>query len=399
MIIRPKVRGFVCVTTHPTGCARNVERQIEYAQSQPRMVSPPKSVLVLGASTSYGLGSRISLAFGGGAATLGVFFDRAPNERKPGTAGWYNTAAFEQAAADQGLVSASVNGDAFSDEAKARVVEILKRDFPPVDCVVNSLASPRRTHPSSGEIFNSVLKPIGKPYRAKSLNTDKEKVIEIELDPASSEEIADTVTVMGGEDWQMWMDALADAGVLAPNCHTVAYSYVGPEITWPIYRDGTIGQAKADLRKTADALNARFALDGGGAHIAVMKAVVTQASAAIPVVPLYISILYKAMKEVGDHEGPMEQAHRLFASKMFGTEGVVTDSDGFVRLDDLEMKAVHQESVAGTWATITSKDLRDASDFDGYKRDFLRLFGFGVDGVDYEAEVEHLLPINNLTTL
>ncbi len=397
MIIRPRVRGFVCVTTHPTGCARNVAAQIAHAEANP-VADPPRSVLVLGSSTSYGLGSRIALAFGGGAATFGVFFDRPPNPRRSGTAGWYNTAAFEAAAFERGLKSACYNGDAFSDEAKGDVVAALRRDFPPVDCVVNSLAAPRRTHPETGQSFTSVLKPIGEPYRSKTLNTDRARVTGIELGPATADEVSATVAVMGGEDWRMWMDALRDGGVLAPRCRTFAYSYIGPELTWPIYRDGAIGRAKADLHRTARELDRELAPAGGGAHIAIMKAVVTQASAAIPVVPLYMSILFKVMKEKGDHEGPVEQAVRLFARKAYGPEGVVTDARGFIRLDDLEMKPGTQEAVRRAWESISTETLRDLADFDGYRTDFLRLFGFEVPGVDYGADVDPMVAIPSLVS-
>ncbi len=397
MIIRPRVRGFVCVTTHPTGCARNVEAQIAHAEADP-LADPPRSVLVLGSSTSYGLGSRIALAFGGGAATFGVFFDRPPKPRRSGTAGWYNTAAFEAAAVERGLKSACYNGDTFSDEAKGEVVAALRRDFPPVDCVVNSLAAPRRTHPETGQSFTSVLKPIGEPYRSKTLNTDRAQVTGIELGPATAEEVSATVAVMGGEDWRMWMDALRDGGVLAPRCRTFAYSYIGPELTWPIYRDGAIGRAKADLHRTARELDRELAPAGGGAHIAIMKAVVTQASAAIPVVPLYMSILFKVMKEKGDHEGPAEQAVRLFARKAYGSEGVVTDARGFIRLDDLEMKPGTQEAVRRAWESISTETLRDLADFDGYRTDFLRLFGFEVPGVDYGADVDPMVAIPSLVS-
>ena len=395
MIIRPRVRGFVCVTTHPTGCARNVDAQIAHARAHP-IANPPRCVLVLGSSTSYGLGSRIALGFGGGAATFGVFFDRAPTARRPGTAGWYNTAAFEEEAARAGLQSASCNGDAFSHEAKARVVAALKRDFPPVDCVVNSLAAPRRTHPDSGERFTSVLKPIGEAYRSKTLNTDKAEVTGVELGPATAEEIHATVAVMGGEDWRLWMDALRGGGVLAPGCRTFAYSYIGPELTWPIYRDGAIGRAKADLHRTAGELDGELAETGGGAHIAIMKAVVTQASAAIPVVPLYVSILYGIMKQKGDHEGPMEQARRLFGEKVYGRDGIRTDDEGFIRLDDLEMKPGTQAEVLDIWESISSENLREVSDFDGYREAFLQLFGFEVPGVDYGAEVDPMVEIPGL---
>ena len=395
MIIRPRVRGFVCVTTHPTGCARNVETQIAHARAHP-IAKPPRSVLVLGSSTSYGLGSRIALAFGGGAATFGVFFDRAPTARRPGTAGWYNTAAFEEEAARAGLQSASYNGDAFSHGAKARVVAALKRDFPPVDCVVNSLAAPRRIHPDTGQRFTSVLKPIGGVYRSKTLNTDKARVTDVELAAATPEEVDSTVAVMGGEDWRLWMDALCDGGVLAPGCRTFAYSYIGPELTWPIYRDGAIGRAKADLHRTADELDGELAATAGGAHIAIMKAVVTQASAAIPVVPLYVSILYGIMKEKGDHEGPMEQARRLFGDKVYGPGGIQTDGNRFIRLDDLEMKPETQAAVLDIWNSISSENLRGVSDFDGYRSAFLQLFGFEVPGVDYGAEVDPFVEIPGL---
>ena len=392
MIIRPRVRGFVCVTTHPAGCARNVEVQIDHARAHP-VADPPRSVLVLGSSTSYGLGSRIALAFGGGAATFGVFFDRAPTARRPGTAGWYNTAAFEQAAARDGLRSACFNGDAFSHEAKARVVAALKRDFPPVDCVVNSLAAPRRTHPDTGRRFTSVLKPIGAPYMSKTLNTDRAEVTGVELPPATPDEVDATVAVMGGEDWRLWMDALRGGGVLAPGCRTLAYSYIGPELTWPIYRDGAIGRAKADLHRTAAELDAELAATGGGAHIAIMKAVVTQASAAIPVVPLYVSILYGIMKRNGDHEGPMEQARRLYGEHVYGGRGIRADSDGFIRLDDLEMKPETQAEVLRVWELVSSENLRAVADFDGYRSAFLQLFGFEVPGVDYGADVDPLVEI------
>ena len=395
MIIRPRVRGFVCVTTHPTGCARNVEAQIARATARP-LANPPRCALVLGSSTSYGLGSRIALAFGGRAATFGVFFDRPPKGKRTGTAGWYNTAAFEAAAAGAGLQSACYNGDAFSHETKERVVEVLKRDFPPVDCVVNSLAAPRRTHPDTGETFTSVLKPIGAPYRSKTLNTDRAQVTDIELEPATQAEVDATVAVMGGEDWRLWMEALRRGGVLAPGCRTFAYSYVGPELTWPIYRNGAIGRAKADLHRTARELDAGLSRSGGGAHIAILKAVVTQASAAIPVVPLYMSILFRIMKEKGDHEGPMEQTQRLYGAKVYGDAGIVADGDGFIRMDDLEMKPETQAAVMRAWESVSTETLRDDTDFEGYRAEFLRLFGFEVQGVDYGADVDPLVEIPTL---
>lgn len=407
MIIRPRVRGFVCVTAHPDGCAANVAEQIDLARSAP-LANPPRSVLVLGASASYGLASRIALAFGGGAATFGVFFDRPPTARRPGTAGWYNTAAFEKAASDAGLVSGCYNGDAFSAETKERVIDALKRDFPPVDCVVNSVAAPRRVHPESGKVFNSVLKPIGKAYRSKTLDTGRGEVLGVELPPATPEEVEATVAVMGGDDWQRWIDALEAGGVLAPGCRTFAYSYIGPELTWPIYRDGAIGQAKEDLHRTAVRLNERLAGSGSGAgsgaaaspagsaHVAVMKAVVTQASAAIPVVPLYVSILYKIMKASGDHERPIEQALRLYGSKVYGPNGIDADPDDFIRLDDLEMKPETQAAVMRAWEKISTETLGTHADFDGYQSDFLGLFGFGVSGVEYDADTDPLAAIPSL---
>ena len=395
MIIRPRVRGFVCVTTHPEGCARNVQAQIAHAEARP-LANPPRSALVLGSSTSYGLGSRIALAFGGRAATFGVFFDRPPRVRRPATAGWYNTAAFEAAAKRAGLQSACYNGDAFSHEARERVVEALKRDFPPVDCVVNSLAAPRRTHPDTGKTFTSVLKPIGEPYRSKTLDTDRAQVTGIELEAATQEEVDGTVAVMGGEDWRLWMDALRRGGVLAPGCRTFAYSYIGPELTWPIYRDGAIGRAKSDLHRTARELDAELSQSGGGAHIAILKAVVTQASAAIPVVPLYMSILFRIMKENGDHEGPMEQTRRLYGTKVYGDAGILADEDGLIRMDDLEMKPETQAAVKRAWESVSTETLRAETDFDGYRKEFLRLFGFEVPGVDYGADVDPMVEIPSL---
>ncbi len=395
MIIRPKVRGYICVTTHPLGCARNVATQIAHADANP-IANPPRSALVIGSSTSYGLGSRIALAFGGGAATFGVFYDRPPKPRRPATPGWYNTAAFETAAAERGIKAASYNGDAFSNQAKQRVVAALRRDFPPVDCVVYSIAAPRRTHPDTGRTFTSVIKPIGAPYRAKTLRTDRGLVTNIELQPATQDQIDATVAVMGGEDWRMWIDALRDGGVLAPHCRTLAYSYIGPELTWPMYKDGTIGMAKNDLHRTARELDRELAPRGGGAHIGIMKGVVTQASAAIPVVSLYMPILMKIMKEKGDHEGPMEQAMRLFGHNAYGPEGIATDSHGFIRLDDLEMKPGTQAAVRRAWHAISTKTLPDLADLDGYRTDFLRLFGFEAPGVDYEADVDPMVAIPSL---
>jgi len=385
MIIKPKVRGFVCVTTHPTGCDANVKAQIDVVRARPRLSGGPKRALVLGASTGYGLGSRISAAFGSGADTLGVFFERAPAEGRPATAGWYNSVAFEKYAHAAGLAARSVNVDAYSADGKARAIEILKT-MGPVDLVVYSLASPKRTLPSTGETAKSVLKPLGATYHGKTVDTDRALVTDVTIEPASEQEVRDTVAVMGGEDWELWMEALAAAGLLAPGCRSVAYTYIGPRLTWPIYRDGTIGQAKEDLERAGRELNARLKQSGGSAHIAVMKAVVTQASSAIPVVPLYISLLFRIMKEKGIHEGCVEQTQRMFETCLYGT-GTPIDEKGRFRLDDLEMRADVQAEVDRVWPMLTTENLTALTDFTGYQAEFLKLFGFGLPGVDYDADV------------
>lgn len=384
-VIKPKIRGFICITSHPEGCAANVREQIEYVQSQPALENPFKKVLVIGASTGYGLSSRITTAFGGGASTIGVFFEKPGNERKPGSAGWYNSTAFEKEAEKAGLYARSFNGDAFSHEMKEQVIQAIKEDLGQVDAVVYSLASPRRTDPDSGETYNSCLKPIGDIYTNKTLNTDKGEVDTVSIEPATEEEVANTVKVMGGEDWTLWIDALNDAGVLADGFKTVSYSYIGPEMTWPIYTNGTIGAAKKDMDKTAQALCEKYG--EGTAVVSINKALVTQASSAIPVVPLYISLLYKVMKEKGTHEGCLEQMHRLF-STYYGDGTAVVDDQGRVRVDDWEMDAEIQAEVDKLWNTVETETLSELSDYAGYKEEFLKLFGFGIPGVDYEAEVD-----------
>lgn len=386
MIIKPKVRGFVCVTTHPTGCAVNVRNQVDYVRSRPAIAGGPKRVLVLGASTGYGLGSRINAAFGGGAATVGVFFERPPAENRPATAGWYNSVAFENEARGAGLFARSLNADAFSDEARARAIELVGQ-MGRVDLVVNSLAAPKRTHPKTGETFKSVLKPIGSTYHGRTLDTDRALVNDVTIEPASEQEIRETVAVMGGEDWEMWIDALASAGLIAPGCRSIAYTYIGPKLTWPIYRDGTIGRAKEDLERAGRAIDARLKANGGSAHVAVMKAVVTQASSAIPVVPLYISLLFRLMKEKGTHEGCIEQTRRLF-ERMYAPADLQTDEKNRIRLDDREMRDEIQREVDRLWPTITTENLNQLTDFRGYQEEFLKLFGFGLPGVDYDADVE-----------
>jgi enoyl-[acyl-carrier protein] reductase/trans-2-enoyl-CoA reductase (NAD+) len=395
MIVAPKIRGFICTTAHPTGCAKHVANQIAVVKNRGPITNAPKKVLVIGASTGYGLASRIATAFGGGAATIGVFFERGAEGERTATAGWYNTAAFEREAAAAGLYARSFNGDAFSDELKKTVVEAVKQDLGQVDCVVYSLASPRRQHPRSGEVFKSVLKPIGQTYSNKNLNTTNGQVNEVTIESANDEEIAHTIAVMGGEDWEMWMDALQEAGALAPGVRTLAYSYIGPSLTWPIYKNGTIGRAKEDLERAQRDIEAKLAPLGGKAWVSVNKALVTQASSAIPVVPLYISILYKAMKAAGNHEECAEQMDRLFRERLNSPTPAV-DGAGRIRLDDWEMADELQSLIADRWAKVTTENLGELADFAGYQESFHRLFGFGLAGVDYGADVDVQVPIPSI---
>ncbi len=394
MIISPKIRGFICTTAHPEGCAAHVQEQIDYVKSKPALVNCPKRVLVVGSSTGYGLASRIVPAFGGGAKTIGVFFEREGTEGKTATAGWYNSAAFETAAAKEGLYAKSFNGDAFSSEMKTQVIDAIKADLGQVDMIIYSLASPRRTDPVTGEVYKSVLKPTGVTYTNKNLNTDKKEIEMVTIEPATEDEIAQTVKVMGGEDWKLWIDAMKEAGVLADGFKTVAYSYIGPELTWAIYTDGTIGRAKLHLEQTAKEMNAAFG--EGTAVVSVNKALVTQASSAIPVVPLYISILYKIMKAKGLHEGCIEQIHRIFADHYGAAGGPQLDEKGRIRIDDWEMRPDVQEEIESIWAGVTTETIDDVSDFEGYQKEFYRLFGFGLAGVDYAAETDPVRPIPSL---
>ncbi|MGB2402575.1 MAG: enoyl-ACP reductase FabV [Akkermansiaceae bacterium] len=389
MIISPKIRGFICTTSHPDGCAANVQEQIDFVKAQPKIENGPKNVLVIGASAGYGLASRIVPAFGSGANTLGVFFEKPGSEKRPGSAGWYNTAAFEKAATAEGLLAKSLNGDAFSHELKQQAIDIIQNEMGgKVDLVVYSLASPRRTDPNTGEVYKSVLKTTGGDYTNKTLNTDKGEISEVTIGAATEQEIADTVKVMGGEDWELWINALADAGCLADGVKTVAYSYIGPELTWPIYTDGTIGCAKKDCERASAAINAKLSASlGGCAYVSVNKALVTQASSAIPVVPLYISILYKEMKAKGIHEGCIEQIQRLMADRLYSGD-LQLDDEGRIRVDDWEMRDDIQESIATAWETISNDNFNELADYQGYQDDFLKLFGFGLDGVDYEAETD-----------
>jgi len=395
MVIKPKVRGFLCTTTHPVGCAENVRRQIEYTRAQGAIENGPQRVLVIGASTGYGLASRITAAFGSGASTLGIFFEKPGTEKKPGTAGWYNSAAFHDFAAEEGLYAKSINGDAFSNDVKQKTIDIIRKDLGQVDLVVYSLAAPRRTHPDTGEVFSSTLKPIGKACTQKGVNTDKEAIQDFHLEPASEEEIANTVAVMGGDDWQMWIDALADAEVLAPGAKTTAYTYIGEKLTWDIYWHGTIGAAKKDLDKRVVDIRAKLAETGGDARVSVLKAVVTQASAAIPAMPIYLAILFKVMKARGVHEGCIEQIQYLFRKGLYSSEPEM-DAEGRLRADAKELNPEVQAAVADVWDSIATENLSELSDFAGYKREFLQLFGFEVDGVDYEADVDSLVDIDGL---
>lgn len=395
MIIKPRVRGFMCVTTHPVGCAANVKQQIDYVKSHGPIANGPKKVLVLGASTGYGLASRITAAFGSGAATLGVFFEREGSEDKPGTAGWYNSAAFHQFAEAEGLYAKSINGDAFSDDIKRKTIETIKADLGQVDLVVYSLAAPRRIHPVTGAVHNSTLKPIGKDVTQRGIDTDKQVLKELTLTAASQEEIDNTVAVMGGEDWQMWIDALDAAGVLAPGAKTTAFTYVGEKVTWDIYWHGTIGAAKKDLDKRVIDIRKKLAAKGGDARVSVLKAVVTQASSAIPIMPLYLSLLFKIMKADGTHEGCIEQVDGLFRDSLYNANPIL-DSDGRLRADGKEMRPEVQNKVLELWPQVTDDNLNDISDFKGYKHEFLRLFGFEIEGVDYDADVNPVVPIKNL---
>ena len=390
MIIKPKIRGFICTTTHPTGCERNIQEQIDYTKAQGPIDNGPKRVLVIGSSSGYGMSSRISAAFGCGAATIGVFFEKPASEKKTGTAGWYNAAFFDQKAHEAGLYAKSLNGDAFSNEAKEKTIELIKADLGQIDLVVYSLASPVRKLPETGEVIRSCLKPIGQPYRSTAIDTNKDVIIEAEVEPATEQEVADTVTVMGGQDWELWINALDDAGVLAEGCKTVAYSYIGTDITWPIYWDGALGQAKKDVDRAAAALNTKLSEKGGSANVAVLKSVVTQASSAIPVMPLYLSMVFKIMRAEGVHEGCMEQVYRLFNTAIAGDTGKM-DDENRMRMDDWELRDDIQQKCREMWPAITTENLFEITDYQFYKDEFLKLFGFGLESVDYDADVSPLV--------
>jgi len=387
MIVAPKIRGFICTTAHPEGCAKHVAEQIAVVKNNGPIENGPKKVLVIGSSTGYGLSSRIAAAFGSGAATIGVFFEKPGEADRCGTAGWYNSAAFEKEAKAASLYARSFNGDAFSDAIKAEVIAAIKADLGQVDLVIYSLASPRRTHPKTGETLKSVLKPVGQSYTNKNVNTTTGVVNSITIEPAEGDDIEQTVAVMGGEDWEMWLDDLLAAGVLAEGVQTVSYSYIGPEVTWPIYKDGTIGKAKEDLEKVQRSLDAKLAPLKGKAWVSVNKALVTQASSAIPVVPLYISLLYKVMKANGTHEDTIEQMDRLFRDRLY-SGNPQPDAAGRLRVDDWEMTPEVQELVGKRWNDVCTENLDDLGDLAGYQQSFLRLFGFGLEGVDYAADTD-----------
>jgi enoyl-[acyl-carrier protein] reductase/trans-2-enoyl-CoA reductase (NAD+) len=390
------MRGFICLTAHPAGCEQNVKNQIAYVQSK-GTIDGPKRVLVIGASTGFGLASRITSAFGSNAATLGVFFEKAPSEGKTASPGWYNSAAFEKEATKAGLYAKSINGDAFSNEVKQQAIDVIKADMGQIDLVIYSLASPVRMHPSTGVLHRSTLKPIGGTFTNKTVDFHTGNVTQVSIEPANQEDIDNTVVVMGGEDWAMWMDALKGANVLAEGATTVAYSYIGPEVTEAVYRKGTIGRAKDHLEATAFEITKDLASLNGKAYVSVNKALVTQASSAIPVIPLYISVLYKIMKAEGIHEGCIEQIQRLFQNRLYSGQAVPTDDQGRIRIDDWEMREDVQARVAALWKESTTESLPEIGDLAGYKQDFLNLFGFGFEGVDYLADANEMLQVPSIS--
>ena len=395
MIIEPRMRGFICLTAHPDGCAQNIKNQIEYVKSKGH-IDGAKKVLVIGASTGFGLASRITSAFGSGAGTIGVFFEKPPSEGKTATPGWYNSAAFETEAQNAGLYAKSINGDAFSSEVKQQTIDLIKADLGQVDMVIYSLASPVRMHPVTGVLHRSVLKPIGQTFSNKTVDFHTGLVSQVTIEPANQDDIDNTVVVMGGEDWKMWIDALKNAGTLANGATTIAYSYIGPEVTEAVYRKGTIGRAKDDLEATAFKITDDLKSLNGKAYVSVNKALVTQASSAIPVIPLYISLLYKIMKAEGVHEGCIEQIQRLFEQRLYTGKEVPTDDKGRIRIDDWEMRDDIQDRIKALWEKATTENLSEIGDLAGYKQDFLNLFGFGFEGVDYNVDTNELVKIHSI---
>ena len=395
MKIEPRMRGFICLTAHPDGCAKNIKNQIDYVQSKEE-IDGAKRVLVIGASTGFGLASRITSAFGCDAATIGVFFEKPPTAGRTASPGWYNSAAFENEAQKAGIYAKSINGDAFSDEIKKQVIDLIKADLGQIDLIIYSLASPVRLHPKTGILHRSVLKPIGATFTNKTVDFHTGNVTQVSIEPATVEDIENTVTVMGGEDWMMWIDALKEENLLAANVTTIAYSYIGPAVTEAVYRKGTIGRAKDDLEATAFSITKNLEQIGGRAFVSVNKALVTQASSAIPVIPLYISLLYKLMKADNTHEGCIEQIQRLYSQRLYTGNAIPTDEQGRIRIDDWEMKAGIQDQVAQLWEEATTETLPNIGDLAGYKQDFSNLFGFGFEGVDYDLDQNEMIAIQSI---
>jgi enoyl-[acyl-carrier protein] reductase/trans-2-enoyl-CoA reductase (NAD+) len=395
MVIKPKIRGFICTNAHPDGCETHVNEQISYVKSHQQADTKPKNVLVIGSSTGYGLSSRITAAFGNNAKTLGIFFEKPPTERKTASAGWYNTSAFQKAADEAGIWSKNINGDAFSHEIKAKAIETIKAELGEIDLIVYSLASPRRTDPDTGEVYASTLKPIGQSVTTKNLNTSKRVIDEISVEAANEAEIQGTIDVMGGADWELWINALNDAGVLSKGFKSVAYTYIGKELTWPIYGKATIGKAKEDLDRAARAINSSTANLNGEAHVTSLNAVVTQASSAIPIMPLYISAMFKVMKADGTYEGCIEQIQNLFVDNIYSETPRLDDQNRY-RQNHKELEDSVQKRVTDIWNTVDSDNIDALTDYVGYHQEFLKLFGFGIEGVDYEADVNTLTEINHL---
>lgn len=395
MIIEPRMRGFICLTAHPKGCEQNIKNQIAYVQSK-GTIEGAKKVLVIGASTGFGMASRITSAFGCNAATIGVFFEKPASEGKTASPGWYNSAAFETEAHAAGLYAKSINGDAFSNEIKKQTIDLIKADLGQVDLVIYSLASPVRMHPTTGVLYRSVLKPVGATFSNKTVDFHTGNVTQVTIEPANQEDIDNTVVVMGGEDWSMWMDELKKADALADGAMTIAYSYIGPEVTEAVYRKGTIGRAKDHLEATAFEITKSLEAIKGKAYVSVNKALVTQASSAIPVIPLYISLLYKIMKAQGIHEGCIEQIQRLYAQRLYSGNAIPLDDAGRIRIDDWEMRDDVQNQIAQLWRESTTESLPAIGDLAGYKQDFLNLFGFGFEGVDYLADTSELVQIASI---
>jgi len=395
MVIKPKIRGFICTNAHPVGCEAHVNEQIAYVKSQPQAENKPKNVLVIGASTGYGLASRITAAFGCGAKTLGVFFEKPPTEKKTASAGWYNTAAFQKAADEAGLWSKNINGDAFSHELKQKAIDTIKEDLGQIDLVIYSLASPRRTDPDTGEVYSSTLKPIGESVTTKNLNTSKRIIDSVSVEAATEEEIQGTIDVMGGADWELWINALSEAGVLAEEFKTTAYTYIGKKLTWPIYGHATIGRAKEDLDRAAKAISEKMDNINGKAYVTSLNAVVTQASSAIPIMPLYISAMFKVMKADGTYEGCIQQIQGLFRENLYG-EAPRFDEAGRFSQNYLELEDKVQDRVQAIWDTVDTETIDELTDYVGYHNEFLKLFGFGIDSVDYDADVSPLAEINHL---